>query len=98
MSKDPRDQMAFLRKHRHQESITGNIEGNAQGQIGRSLVEMEIQPAINNIELKKRMTKRRRHLDFLEIRNIPGADHNPSRVGIGLDQIQGLLNLIDVTD
>ena len=69
-------QAANLSNHLGQQCVGGNVEGNAEKDVRRTLIELAGQSALGNLELKHRMAGRQRHVS--EITNIPRADNVPA--------------------
>src|SRR5690606_5832925 len=65
-------QAANLRHHHLQQSIAGDIEGNAQKHIGTALVKLKRQLTVGHIELKQGVAGRQRHTG--DFGDIPGRN------------------------
>nr|AIA11674.1 Unknown Function [uncultured bacterium] len=59
----------------------------------RPLVELAGEPAPGDVKLEERVAGRERHA--LDLADVPGADNQPSGIGIGLDLVDDLGDLID---
>mmetsp|Transcript_16655 Transcript_16655/g.26417 ORF Transcript_16655/g.26417 Transcript_16655/m.26417 type:complete len:240 (-) Transcript_16655:216-935(-) len=81
-----------LRHHPGQQRIGSDIERHSQSHISRPLIHLARQPTIRHIELHKHMARRQRHL--IQIARIPRTHHNPARVGIVLDLLDAVHQLI----
>ena len=84
---------ADLCHHHAEESIGGNVEGQTQETVGGTLVELQGEASVGNIELKESMTRRKIHIS--EIRHIPCADNNPARIRIMLYGLHHFGYLVD---
>ena len=72
-----------LRDHHGEERVAGDVEGDAEEEVGAALVELAAQAAVEDEELKQRVARRERHLrDFA---GVPRADDEAARVGVGFD-------------
>src|SRR6056300_337836 len=81
--------------HVYEEGVRGNVEWNAQENIRTALVELTREFAICYVKLKKRMTRRQRHL--IDKSNVPSIDDYSSGIRVVLDLVNDLTNLIDRT-
>lgn len=86
-------QSAHLCHHHAEQGIGGNVERNAEESVGRTLVELERKPSVGHIELEHRMTRRQRHL--VHFGYIPCGYNHAARVGIVLNLVEHVLNLVD---
>lgn len=89
-----RGQLAFFGHHRHQERVARHIEGHAKGHVGRALIELAIEPAVDDVKLKHHMAWRKSH--FFDVGHIPRADDDAPGIGVVFDQVDGLLDLVDM--
>ncbi len=87
-------QIAFLGNHHQQRRVTGNVEGNAQRYVGAALVELQIQPSVHHVKLEKGMAGWELHA--VDVRNVPGAHNDAAGIGVLLDGVDGLLDLINI--
>src|SRR5206468_2394837 len=62
-------QSAHLRDHQRKQCVRGDVERDAEEQIGAALVELAGEPAAGHVELKKRMAGRQLHL--WDVRDVP---------------------------
>src|SRR4051794_26134907 len=62
VNKITRLEPAHLRHHHGQQCVGGDVEGQAEEDIGRALVELARQFAVRDVELKQAMARRQRHL------------------------------------
>ena len=85
-------QPAALRDHRRHQGVTCDVEGHAEKDIGRALVELARQLSVGDIELKQAVTRRERHL--VEIADIPCGHDEPARIRIAADFVDDPLQLI----
>merc|ERR550519_360284 len=79
--------------HHGEEGVAGDVEGNPQAQVCRPLVELAGQLPVSNIELDQAVTGRQGHL--VQVRGVPGAHDDPPVVGLGLDPLDDLRELVD---
>ena len=79
--------------HDGEQSIAGDVERNPQPHVCRSLVELTGQLSVGNIELNQAVTGRQGHL--VQVRGVPGAHDDPPIVGLGLDPVDDLSELVD---
>ncbi len=77
-----------------QQRVRGDVERNAEEDVGRALVELAGQPAFGDVELEERVARWKRHV--LQIRDIPGRDDVPAGIRIGLDRCDHVGQLVDV--
>src|SRR5690606_2271177 len=87
-------EIALLRHHVRQQAIRRDIERHAKKDVRASLIKLAGKPAVRDVELKERMTRRQRHP--LELADVPCADDDSPRVRIAADQLDGPCNLIDL--
>jgi hypothetical protein len=81
-----------LSHHHTQQGIRGNVEGNAQEAVGTTLIELQAKLTVCHIELEESMAGGQIHI--LDVGHIPGADNDTTTIGIILDGIYCLLNLV----
>lgn len=93
MNKCPRLEPGHPGHHVREQSITGDVEWDTQKDIRRALVQLTRQVSLGNIELEQAMARRQRHA--INIRGVPCGDHQPAGIGIGLDAIDDIGDLID---
>ena len=87
------NKVALLRNQVRQQGIGGDVEGHAQENIRRALIELTRQFSISDIKLKKTMARRERH--FIKIRRVPRRHHKTPRVGIAFNLVDHPLDLIN---
>jgi len=80
-----RDQMG-------QQRIAGDIEGNAEENVRRALIELARKPAVRDVELEEAMAGRQLHA--LDVGQVPGRYDQPARIGIAFDLRQQPRNLV----
>ena len=85
---------AHLGHHQGQQRIGGDVEGHAQEDVGAALVELAGQPAVGHIELEQGVAGRQGHASTSP--GIPGGDDVPARVGIVLQPVDQLDDLVDL--
>ena len=94
-------QLALLRHHVRQQRVARDVEGHAEEDVGAALVELAAEPGAarrrrrRHVELEERVTGQQRHLR--QVGDVPGADDDPARVGIGLELLDDVGDLVDVT-
>src|SRR3954467_14407270 len=77
-----------------EQRIAGNIERNAEEDVGAALVELEIEPARRDLGLEQAVAGSERHLR--DLAGVPGGDDLPARRGVPADQLDEARNLVDV--
>ena len=76
-----------------QQRIGGDVEGNAEEDVAAALIELARKTPARHIELHEEVAGRKRHLrDF---GHVPGRDDEAARVGIALDLVNEVCDLID---
>src|SRR3569832_566950 len=55
-------QAGDLRDHQHKQRVRGDVEGDAEKEVGAALVELTKEPTNNDEKLEKGMTGRQRHV------------------------------------
>jgi len=97
MDEIPNTKAAHLRDHVREEGIRRDIEGNAEEDIRRTLVELTAQLPISNVELKQAMTRRKRHPPLLYVcLRSDGFIRKIGRVPRGDDKATGMRPLLDL--
>lgn len=94
MDKLARLQARDLCHHLQKKGIRGNVERHSEKGVCTALVELETQLAIGHIKLEKAVAWRQFH--GLYVRHIPGTDNHAARVGIVLDLMKHLFDLVDM--
>ncbi len=84
-----------LRHHREQEGVAGDVERHTQERVGRSLVELEREASVGHVELEEQVAGRQVHL--AEVGHIPGRHYQTARIGILLNLVHHLANLVYVS-
>ena len=54
-------QPAFARDEMGQQGVTGDVERHAEEEVGRALIELAGEPAIDDVELKQAVAGRQLH-------------------------------------
>ena len=93
VDKFARSQSGYFGHHHRQQCVTGDIERDAEENVGASLVELTRKAIASHIKLKHQMAWRQRHL--IQFPGIPSRDDQPPRFGIGADSILNPCNLVD---
>ena len=70
----------LLRDHVRQQRVGGDVERDAEEQVGAALVELARQPAVGDVELEQRVTRRERHVG--DVGRVPRRDDEAARVGV----------------
>ena len=94
MDKLARLQARDLCHHLQKKGIRGNVERHSEKGVCTALVELEAQLTIGHIKLEKAVAWRQFH--GLYVRHIPGTDNHAARVGIVLDLMKHLFDLVDM--
>ena len=81
-----------LRHHLEQKGIRSDIKRHAKEDIRATLIELQTQFTVRHIELKQAMTGRQSHL--LHFRHIPCTHHHPAAVGVFLNHLHDIGNLV----
>ena len=94
-------QIALLRHHVGEQGVAGNIEWHTQKDVSAALVQLTAQTAFaarcfagRHIELEKGMAGHERHL--VELGHVPGAYDDAAAVGVGLEGMDDVSDLVDV--
>ena len=69
-------EVADLRHHQGQQRVAGDVEGHAEEDVRRTLVQLAAEPALGHVELEQRVAGRQLHL--LDQRRVPGRDDQPA--------------------
>ena len=90
-----------LAKHQSQKGVRSDIERNPEESIGAALVQLAAElalarsPYTAHVELKQTVARRQRHL--VDFGNVPGTYQVTTRVGIILEAIHQILDLVDMS-
>lgn len=82
-----------LGNHHGEEGVAGNVEGDAKEYVGGALVELAAEAAVGNIELEEDMAGREVHL--VNLAHVPSRHEEPAGIGIALDIVDEVGNLVD---
>lgn len=93
VDKFARLQIAHLRHHHRQQGVGSDVEGHAQKNIRRTLIELAGQATLGDIKLKKEVAGGERHP--VNFAHIPRIDNHPARVGGRLNLLDHLADLIN---
>ena len=85
---------AHLCNHHGEEGIGGDVERHAEEDVGRALVELAAEAAVDHIELEEDMAGREMHR--LKFADVPGGDEEAARVGVVLYLLDERGDLIDL--
>ena len=86
-------QTANLRHHQGEQRVAGDVERHAEKQIRAALIKLAAQFAVEHVELKQRVAGRQPHL--VQFAGIPGGDDVPPAVGILLDLLDDVVDLVE---
>ena len=81
--------------HHGEQGVGGDVEGYAEEQVGRPLVELAAELAVGHVELEQGMARRQSHVR--DVGHVPCADDVAAAVGVVLQRIDQLADLVDVT-
>jgi hypothetical protein len=95
MDKIARAQAANLGDHEGKERVAGDIEGDAEKEIGAALVELATEFAIAHVKLEKSVAGGEGHL--LDFADVPCADDEAAAIGVFADLGDYLVDLVDGT-
>ena len=90
-----------LAKHQSQKGVRSDIERNPEESIGAALVQLAAElalarsPYTAHIELEQAMARRQSHL--VDFGHIPGANQVTARIGVILEAIHQILDLVDMS-
>ena len=94
-------EIALLRHHVREPGVAGNVEGHTQKDVSTALVQLAAELGFFarvlcrcHVELKKRMAGHERHL--VEFGHVPRAHNDAAAIGVALECVDDLLNLIDM--
>ena len=80
--------------HHHQEQgVGGDVEGDAEEGVCRTLVELEGQTVTGHVELEDGVTGRQGHL--VHLGHVPSGDDHTTGVGVVLQLVEYVLDLVD---
>lgn len=85
---------AHLCQHMGEEGIRGDVERNAEEQIGTALIQLTAEFAFGYVELKEHVTGWQRHP--FNFGYVPGTHDMPAAVGVVFEPVHQSFNLIDV--
>ena len=88
-------EIADLGHHHGKEGIGGDVEGDAEKDVGAPLVELAAQVSIRDVKLEESVAWRQCHL--LKLARIPGTDYVTTAVGVFSYGANDFLDLIDGT-
>ena len=93
-------EVALLGQHVRQQRIARDVERDAEEDVGAALVELAAEPGAagrrggRDVELEEGVARQQRHLR--QVGDVPGADDDPARIGIGLELLDDVGDLVDV--
>ncbi len=58
VDEDARREVGFFGEHHEQSGVAGNVVRNAEGDVGGALVELEVEAAVDDIELEEAVARR----------------------------------------
>ena len=88
-----RTEAANLCHHHGEERIRSDIERHTEEDVGRALIELAAETPVCNIELEETMARRQSHI--LNLGRVPCRHHKATAVGIVLDLVDEVGNLVD---
>ena len=88
-------QVAEAGDHVGQQRVAGDVEGYTQEHVGTPLIHLARQLAVRDVELEERVARFEPHVG--QLGDVPGADHHSTRVRVGLDRVDHLGDLVDLT-
>ena len=88
-----RPEPRHLGNHVRQQRIGGDVERQAEEEVGRPLVQLTREPVAGDVELEERMARGERHTR--QVGDVPRADDVPARIGIVADAGDHGLELVD---
>ena len=94
-----------LRHHHGQQRVGGDVEGKAEKDVGAALVELAGEPALGHVELEEGVAGGERHAAgahvvlrahplVRQVRHVPGAHQDATRVRPGADLLHRLGDLV----
>ena len=83
-----------LGDHHEEEGVAGDIKGDAEEEIGAALVELAVEPAVEDDELEEGVAGRQGHL--LDFAGVPGGNDEAAAVGVAADLVDDVGDLVDV--
>ena len=86
-------QSGHLCHHHGQKGVGGDVERHPQEGVGAALVELQRKFTLSHIELKEGMAGGEVHI--VEVGHVPCAHNDAARIGIVLDVVDRLRNLVD---
>ncbi len=86
-------ELRHLRHHQREQRVGRDIEGHAQKDVRRALIELAGEPALGDVELEQAVAWRQRHA--VDVGWIPGADDEAARIRIAADGLHHIGDLID---
>ena len=90
-----------LAKHQSEEGIRSDIEWHTEESIGTTLVQLAAELALTrspytaHVELEQAVARRQSHL--VDFGHIPGANQVTARIGVILEAIHQILDLVDMS-
>ncbi len=94
VDEDAGREVGFFGEHHEQSGVAGDVVRYAEGDVGGALVELEVEAAIDDIELEKAVARRQSH--FSDVGGIPSGDDDAAGVGVVFELVDGLGDLVDV--
>ena len=82
-----------LGNHHCEQGVGGDIERNTEEHVAAALIELARESAAGDVELEQQVAGGKFHLR--DVRHIPSADDHSPRIGISLDLIDDLRNLVN---
>ena len=88
-------QSSDLSHHHEQQGIRCDVEGYTEEGVGTALVELQAEFAVGHIELEEGVAGGKVHV--LQVAHVPGIDDDATAVGVVLDGVDDLLDLVDMS-
>ena len=86
-------QSGHLRHHHSQQGVGGDVERHAKEGVGAALVKLQRKFTLSHIELEEGMAGGKVHV--VEVGHVPCAHNDAARIGVVLDVVDRLRNLVD---
>ncbi len=87
-------EIAFLCDHEEEEGVACDVEGNSDCDIGGTLVKLEVEVTIADVELEKSMAGGEGHL--VDVGDIPGINDDSAGIWVGFNHLNGICKLINM--
>src|SRR5687768_12464311 len=88
-------EIALLGQHVGQQGIAGDVERNAEKNVGAPLIQLKMKLSARHLGLKQAMAGSQRH--EVQFRRVPGTDDLTTGGWVLLDQFDQLRDLVDLS-